>query len=585
MKSKSEKLEVRLAAILKSIGDAVIATDLEGCITCMNPVAERMTGWKQEEALGRDLTEVFRVVDGFTPPTEVLSTNLLDPQKIDFHHSIVFARDRTETPIDITTTPVRDYKGNMIGNVLVFKDITIYKRLKRRLSWEAAHDPLTKLPNRSLFREALERALARAKKQDSLIAVLFLDLDWFKLVNDNFGHLVGDQLLVAVARRIKACLRPNAIVGRLGGDEFAVLLEEIKEAGDVKPLAERIKETLKSSFHLAGKEVFVSASIGIALSSNGGDKAEDFLHNADRAMYRVKALNRTECRLCEASVIPRSPVLLESVADLQRAIDQREFIIEYQPIISLASGNLTGVEALLRWNHPQRGLLAPREFIPIAEATGLIVPIGEWLLRIVCAQTKAWQSMVAVPVRVAVNVSTRQLLDTEMLRLVEAILEETALTPSLLDLELSEHIAVKDLDLISPVLERLNRIGIRISMDDFGIGYSSLNRLKRLPISSIKIDQSFIQDINSGTDNAALTAAIIAMGHCLKLNVVAEGVEKKEQLEFLRSQGCDEIQGYLLSHPMSDTKLTKQLRRSSFNNFSSAADFTQPPKFSSSDQP
>ncbi len=585
MKSKSEKLEVRLAAILKSIGDAVIATDLEGCITCMNPVAERMTGWKQEEALGRDLTEVFRVVDGFTPPTEVLSTNLLDPQKIDFHHSIVFARDRTETPIDITTTPVRDYKGNMIGNVLVFKDITIYKRLKRRLSWEAAHDPLTKLPNRSLFREALERALARAKKQDSLIAVLFLDLDWFKLVNDNFGHLVGDQLLVAVARRIKACLRPNAIVGRLGGDEFAVLLEEIKEAGDVKSLAERIKETLKSSFHLAGKEVFVSASIGIALSSNGSDKAEDFLHNADRAMYRVKALNRTECRLCEASVIPRSPVLLESVVDLQRAIDQREFIIEYQPIISLASGNLTGVEALLRWNHPQRGLLAPREFIPIAEATGLIVPIGEWLLRIVCAQAKAWQSMVAVPVRVAVNVSTRQLLDTEMLGLVEAILEETALTPSLLDLELSEHIAVKDLDLISPVLEKLNRIGIRISMDDFGIGYSSLNRLKRLPISGLKIDQSFIQDINSGMDNAALTAAIIAMGHCLKLNVVAEGVEKKEQLAFLRSQECDEIQGYLLSHPMSATKLTKQLRRSSFNNFSSAADFTQPPKFSSSDQP
>ena len=584
MKSKSEKLEVRLAAILKSIGDAVIATDLEGCITCMNPVAERMTGWKQEEALGRDLTEVFHVVDGFTPPTEVLSTNLLDPQKIDFHHSIVFARDRTETPIDITTTPIRDYKGNMVGNVLVFKDITIYKRLKRRLSWEAAHDPLTKLPNRSLFREALERALARAKKQDSLIAVLFLDLDWFKLVNDNFGHLVGDQLLVAVARRIKSCLRPNAIVGRLGGDEFAVLLEEIKEAGDVKSLAERIKETLKSPFHLAGKEVFVSASIGIALSSNGDDKAEDFLHNADRAMYRVKALNRTECRLCEASVIPRSPVVLESVVDLQRAIDQQEFIIEYQPIISLASGNLTGVEALLRWNHPQRGLLAPREFIPIAEATGLIVPIGEWLLRIVCAQAKAWQSMVAVPVRVAVNVSTRQLLDTEMLRLVEAILKETELTPSLLDLELSEHIAVKDLDLISPVLERLNRIGIRISMDDFGIGYSSLNRLKRLPISGLKIDQSFIQDINSGLDNATLTAAIIAMGHCLKLNVVAEGVEKKEQLAFLRSQECDEIQGYLLSHPMSATKLTKQLRRSSLNNFSSAADFIQPPQFSSSDQ-
>ena len=246
----------------------------------------------------------------------------------------------------------------MFGEVLVFRDITLYKRLERRLSWEAAHDPLTKLPNRTLFREALERALARAKKQDSLIAVLFLDLDWFKLVNDNFGHfvvhLVGDQLLVAAARRIKACLRPNDIVGRLGGDEFAVLLEEIKEAGDVKPLAERIKGTLKRPFHLAGKEVFVSVSIGIVISSNVGDQAEDFLHNADRAMYRVKALNKTECRLCEASVIARSPVPLESVVDLQRALDQREFIIDYQPILSLASGNLTGVEALLRWNHPQR---------------------------------------------------------------------------------------------------------------------------------------------------------------------------------------------------------------------------------------
>ena len=555
----------------------------------MNPVAERMTGWKQEEALGRDLTEVFHVVDGFARPAEVRSTKLLAPLKIDFHHSVLVARDRTETPIEITKTPIRDDKGNMFGEVLVFRDITLYKRLERRLSWEAAHDPLTKLPNRTLFREALERALARAKKQDSLIAVLFLDLDWFKLVNDNFGHfvvhLVGDQLLVAAARRIKACLRPNAIVGRLGGDEFAVLLEEIKEAGDVKSLAERIKGTLKRPFHLAGKEVFVSASIGIAISSNVGDQAEDFLHNADRAMYRVKALNKTECRLCEASVIARSPVPLESVVDLQRALDQREFIIDYQPIISLASGNLTGVEALLRWNHPQRGLLAPREFIPMAEATGLIVPIGEWLLQTVCAQAKAWQTVVAVPLRVAVNVSTRQLLHTDMLRLVESVLEETALTPALLDLELSEHIAVRDLDLISPVLERLSRMGIRISMDDFGIGYSSLNRLKSLPISSLKIDQSFIRDMNSNTDNAALTAAIIGMGHCLKLNVVAEGVERKEQLAFLRSQGCDEIQGYLLCHPMSAEKLTMRFRRSSFSRWWSEAKFVKLPQISNSNQP
>ena len=380
-------------------------------------------------------------------------------------------------------------------------------------------------------------------------------------------------------------MRPSDIIGRLGGDEYAVLLEEIKEAGDVTHLAERIKETLKPPFQLVGNEVFISASIGMAISSTGGDQVENFLHTADRAMYRVKALNRTECRLCEASVIPRSPVPLESEVDLKRALDQREFIIDYQPIISLVSGNLSGVEALLRWNHPQRGLLAPREFIPIAEATGLIVPIGEWLLQTVCAQAKAWQAVVAVPVRVAVNVSTRQLLHTDMLRRVEAVLDETALTPALLDLELSEHIAIRDIDLIAPVLERLSRMGIRISMDDFGIGYSSLNRLKSLPISSLKIDQSFIRDMHSNKDNAALTSAIIGMGHCLKLNVVAEGVERKEQLAFLRSQGCDEIQGYLLSHPMSAEKLTMKFRRSFFSRSWSAADFVKLPQISNSKQP
>jgi EAL domain-containing protein (putative c-di-GMP-specific phosphodiesterase class I) len=290
-------------------------------------------------------------------------------------------------------------------------------------------------------------------------------------------------------------------------------------------------------------------------------------------MYHVKTLSKPDCRLREASLAPRSPALLGSEVDLQRALEHREFIIHYQPILSLASGNLTGIEALLRWKHPHRGLLAPREFILLAEATGLIVPIGEWLLRTVCAQAKAWQAMVTLPLRVAVNVSACQLQHPDMLRQVEAVLEETTLTPSLLDLELSEHIAIRDLDLISPALEGLSRLGIRISMDDFGIGYSSLNRLKRLPISSLKIDQSFIRDMDTDTDNAALTAAIISMGHCLRLSVVAEGVERQEQLAFLYSQGCDEIQGYLLSHPLPAEELTEELRCSSFNKFCSAANF------------
>ena len=584
MKNKLAKLERWLTATLKSIGDAVIATNLNGGITFMNPVAEHMTGWKQEEALGRDLTEVFHVVDGLIRPAEVPSTQLLSPVEIDFVHSLLVARDSTEIPIEITTSPIKDDKGNMFGEVLVFKDITAYKRLERRLSWEATHDALTKLPNRGWFHEQLERAFARARRKNHLMAVLFLDLDRFKLVNDSFGHSVGDQLLVAVARRIKSCLRPRAVVGRLGGDEFAVLLEEINEAGDVTRLAERIREKLKQPFHLLGNEVLISASIGIALSSTVYDHAEDFLNGADRAMYRVKELRKADCRVCEASHVPCTQVSCESEVDLRQALEHREFVIHYQPILSLANGNLTGIEALLRWNHPYRGLLAPSEFISLAEATGLMVPIGEWVLRTVCAQTKAWQSTVSLPLRVAVNVSARQLQHIDMLRRVETVLEETELTPALLDLELSEHIAIRDLDNISPVLEGLSRLGIRISMDDFGIGNSSLSRLKHLPFSSLKIDQSFIREMNSDTDNAALTSAIIDMGHCLRLNVVAEGVEREEQLAFLQSHGCDEIQGYLLGHPLPAEELTEQLRNFSFNQISTAANFILPPQISTSNQ-
>jgi diguanylate cyclase (GGDEF)-like protein/PAS domain S-box-containing protein len=438
-----------------------------------------------------------------------------------------------------------------------FIDITERKAAQERLRYNAQHDALTGLPNRTLFTERLERAIQHTEEQKrDLLAVLFLDLDRFKIINDSLGHLAGDQVLVTIARRLETCVRSSDVAARLGGDEFAILLDRVRDAGDATRLAGRILEELARPINLEKQMLFTTTSIGIALSEGASGSAEGLLRDADTAMYRAKAQGRARYEIFEPSMRIEAMERWELESDLHRAIEHQELLIHYQPVVSLISGRITGVEALLRWAHPERGLLAPMEFIPLAEDTGLIGPIGEWVLRTACAQTRAWHQAGYSHLRVAINVSARQFRVQNLPELVEGVLEETGLAPQAVDLEITEGVAIRDDNL--DTLNALSAIGMRVLLDDFGLG-SSLDCLKYLPLDSLKIDQSFVSGLALDASNQTIVTAIIALAHGLNLEVIAEGVETEQQLAFLRSEGCDAVQGNLFSPPVPAETLEKLL--------------------------
>lgn len=452
-------------------------------------------------------------------------------------------------------------------------DITQRKLNEDELKYASSHDALTGLPNRAAFLKRLERAIEKAKQNKGhLFAVLFIDLDRFKVINDSLGHLVGDQLLITVARRLKASLRSNDMVARLGGDEFTILLEHIHNADDATLVAERIAHELASPIKLEGHELFVTASIGIALNTNGYEQADDILRDADTTMYRAKAQGRARHEIFNTEMHTQVVAIRELEAELRHAIERRELELYYQPIVSLATGEVVSVEALLRWNHPRLGLIGPGEFVSLAEETGLIVSIGEWVLRTACAQVKQWHTAGYPSLRVGVNVSIRQFYahspQVSLPELVAAVLTETELPPQTLDLEITESLPLAHNEVNSVVLRDLRRLGVHIVLDDFGIG-SSLVVLKQLPISALKVDQSFVKEIISNYSDAAIITSMISLAHNLGLKVIAEGVETEAQLAWLRSKGCDEIQGYLFSRPLAAPELHKllnsgkRLRRSS----------------------
>jgi len=456
---------------------------------------------------------------------------------------------------------VRNPEGQASRMAGSLTDITERKAAEKQLLHDAFHDALTGLPNRALFMERLGLSMGRAKRPGAgLSAVLFLDLDRFKVVNDSLGHTIGDELLVAMAQRLKRCLRPGDTVARFGGDEFALLLVDVKKIRGAIRVAERIKEALAAPFNLEGHEVFTTASIGLAMGRTDHARPEDFLCDADAAMYRAKAQGKARYEIFDSDMHVRAVTLLQLESDLRRAIDHHQLSIHYQPIISLQTGRITGAEALLRWQHPQRGFVSPAEFIPLAEETGLIRPVGEWVLQAACAQAMAWQADGYPGLRVMVNFSSRQFEYENIQDLIKKVLKETRLPPQTLELEITESMAIRDGELGARALNELRAIHIRISIDDFGIGSSSLAYLKRLPIATLKIDRSFVRDLATDPDDASITSAIIAMAHSLKLNVVAEGVETEEQLAFLRSQQCDELQGYLFSPGVPAEAFSKLLR-------------------------
>jgi diguanylate cyclase (GGDEF)-like protein/PAS domain S-box-containing protein len=436
-------------------------------------------------------------------------------------------------------------------------DITARKLAEQRLAHDAVHDALTGLPNRVLFMDRLQNRLERTKrKPGDLFAVMFVDLDRFKVVNDSLGHAAGDQLLITVARRLKHCLRPQDTLSRLGGDEFAILLDQISEVGGARQVADRIRGQLVTTTLLGAVERSPTASIGIVIYGPNYQTAEDLLRDADSAMYHAKSLGGNQHQLFDGSMHTSAVELIQLEGELKRAVERTEWLVYYQPIISLADGTMVGAEALVRWLHPQRGVVPPKEFIDVAEETGLILSIGEYVLRTACLQAKAWRESGLSNFWVSVNVSGRQFRDKNFVDMVAQILLETGLPGGGLQLEITESVAIRDMEYTVTLMDRFEALGINISLDDFGTGYSSLSYLKKFPLKVLKIDRSFVQDIHLNGKSESLITGIIAMARSLGMQVVAEGVEKEEQLDFLRAQHCDNVQGFLLGRPIIGTELT-----------------------------
>jgi len=423
----------------------------------------------------------------------------------------------------------------------------------------AYHDALTGLPNRPLFMDRLIMSLAQAARVNQKVAVFFLDLDRFKDINDSLGHSTGDGLLKAVAERIRRCVREGDTVSRFGGDEFTLLIPRVDQVEDAAKIAQKILETLKIPFSVLDHELFVTTSVGISIFPNDGSDPETLVRNADTAMYRAKDQGRDNYQLYAPAMNARALERLALENMLRKALSHRDFVLFYQPVVDINSKNIVGLEALIRWKHPELGLLSPAHFISAAESSGLIIPIGDWVLRTACKQAKLWQKKIDSELTVAVNLSARQFQQPNLTEEIAEVLEETGLEAKYLELEITESNAMQNAENTIYTLRELKALGVRISMDDFGTGYSSLNYLKRFPIDTLKLDQSFVRDITSNPTDAAIATAVIAMAHSLDLKVIGEGVEKEDQFAFLQKQRCDYVQGYLFSPPMAVEKIEEYI--------------------------
>jgi diguanylate cyclase (GGDEF)-like protein/PAS domain S-box-containing protein len=545
-KRAEEMLRQQSAAMTASMdGIGILNERLE--LTYVNSSLARLFGWSaHQELIGRSFCDLYE------PQEQVRFVTIIVPLVQQAGRwrgeATGLRRDGITFPQEISLTAIADG-----GMVCVVRDITERTYAEEQIKHLAYHDALTNLPNRLLFKDRLTVALSHAQREHARLAVLFLDLDRFKVINDSLGHTIGDQLLQAVASRVSACVRDSDTVARLGGDEFTVLLPTIHQSEDAAPVAMKIIEAVRYPFHIEGREFFTTTSIGISLFPEDGVDAETLIKNADTAMYQAKEVGRDNYQLFNAVVNAKALQRIVLEHGLRKALANEELEVHYQPIFDLRNNSITGMEALLRWNHPTLGSIPPTTFIPLAEATGVMIPIGTWALREACRQAKTWHVAGHRSLSLAVNLSVTQLQQTDLAHRVRDILAETGLPPRLLELEITESSAMQSPETSIRMLYELKKLGIRISLDDFGTGHSSLSYLKRFPIDTLKIDQSFVQDITSDPDTAAIVTAIIAMAHSLRLKVIAEGVEFTEQMNFLRRHGCDQMQGFLITPPVSAT--------------------------------
>jgi diguanylate cyclase (GGDEF)-like protein/PAS domain S-box-containing protein len=543
----------RAQTTLNSIGDAVVSTDVAGQITYLNEVAEELTGWSQKDAVGRPLEEVFRIIDGVTRQTvknpmmlaiRSNSTVMLAP------NCVLVRRDGGEAAVDDSTAPIHDPRGAVTGAVMVLHDATAARAMTCKMSYLAQHDGLTDLPNRTLLNDRLSEAITLSERHQRRLAVLFLDLDHFKHINDSLGHALGDRLLQSVARRLVPCVRSSDTVGRYGGDEFLLLLWEMRHAEDAALTAANILEALRQPHHIGEHELHITGSIGIVTYPEDGTDADTLMKKVDLALYHAKETGRDSYQFFKPEMNARAIQRRSLEHDLRHAIERRQLVLHYQTKLNLATGEIIGAEALLRWHHPQRGLVLPGEFLAIAEDSGLIVPIGRWVLREACRQARTWQAAGLPPLCIATNISDMELRSPGFVADLGAALTQTGLEPRHLELEINETGLLKDSRSVADVLKELKEIGVLLALDDFGTGYSSLSHLKHLPIDAFKIDQSFVRNLTTDEDGTGFVAALIAMGKSLHKRVVAEGVETREQLEILQQHGCPEGQGYYFCRPV-----------------------------------
>lgn len=554
----------RAQVTLNSIGDAVLCTDIAGNVTYLNLVAETMTGWLREEAIGRPLAEVFQIIDGKTRKTA------RDPMEMAVEQNrtvgltvdcLLVRRDGFETAIEDSAAPIHDRAGQIIGAVIVFHDVSAARAMTRKMTHSAQHDLLTNLPSRLLLHDRITSAISLARRQHRSIALLFLDLDHFKNINDSMGHAAGDELLRSVSKRLLASVRGSDTVSRQGGDEFLILLSEITAPEDASTIAGKILRSISAPHSITGMDVHVNGSIGISVYPEDGEDAETLIRNADTAMYHAKTGGRNNFEFFKPEMNMKAVERKSLDASMRMALAQGEFRLHYQPEVNLDTGEITGAEALIRWHQPDHQLIPPANFVTVAEECGLIIQIGHWVMSEACRQARAWQVAGLPPVRMAVNVSAVELRHQGFVAGVKKVLTETGLEPGFLVLELTESTLMAYAQSSSSVLLELKDIGVQLAVDDFGTGYSSLSHLRRLPIDILKIGRSFVQQISADLDDSSIVSVIINMGESLKHLVVAEGIETQEQRSYLKSRHCPEAQGFLFSPPVDANQFAALLMR------------------------
>jgi diguanylate cyclase (GGDEF)-like protein/PAS domain S-box-containing protein len=544
----------RARITLNSIGDAVITTDVDGRVTYLNSVAEKLTGWPEAEAIGRPLEEVFKIVNADTrktvPNPMTLAANENKTVRLP-PISVLMRRDGVEAAVEDSAAPIHDRRGRVTGAVMVFHDVSASRAITVKLAHLAQHDALTDLPNRTLLNDRMNQAIGMAQRHHAALALLYMDLDRFKQINDSLGHLVGDRLLQAVAMRLSECVRATDTVSRLGGDEFVILLPEVAHAEDAAVCADKLLQSVRRPYVIDEHEIRVTASVGIAIYPGDGAEVEALLRNADSAMYDAKSRGRNSYQFYAPEFNSGATMRQSLERALRQAIGRNELELYYQPIISLSTGAVAGAEALIRWNHPTLGVMLPSQFIPISEESGLIVPIGRWVLREACRQAKVWRDAGLPRFKLAANISPVELRSKDFVAGVDTILRETGFDPQSLELELTETLLMQDSKSTAEVLSTLKELGTRLALDDFGTGYASLSCVRRFPIDTLKIDQSFVRDLTTDAHDASVVSAVITMANGLHMGVVAEGVETLEQQRFLEDHKCAEAQGYRFSRPLS----------------------------------